>query len=57
MFFYLAIIAVMVILMLKLKSYYDQLTNLKNLGSNFNLDTSSLSDFDISNYLQGLLGQ
>ena len=57
LFFYLAIIIAMVVLMLKLKTYYDTLTNLKNLGSGFNLDTSSLSDFDITNYFQGLLGQ
>ena len=43
--FYLAIIIAMIVMMSKLKTYYDQLTNLKNLGSNFNLDTSSLSDF------------
>lgn len=49
-FFYLAIIAVMVILMLKLKSYYDQLTNLKN----FDFSGTSLENFDLSNYFQGL---
>ncbi len=52
--FYLAIIIAMVILMSKLKTYYDSLSNLRNLGNGFNFDSSSLEGLDINNYLQGL---
>jgi hypothetical protein len=38
----------------KLKSYFDQLNNIKNLGNNFNLNSDTLKDFDINNYLNGL---
>lgn len=50
-FFYIIMIVALVILITKLKAYYDQLTNLKN---GFNFDTSSLEGLDFSNYLQGL---
>ena len=51
--FYLIMIIAMVILALKLKTYYDQLTKLNGL-TNFNLNGSSFEGLDINNYLQGL---
>ena len=51
--FYLIIFGIMIFLLLKLKTYYDQLNNLKN----FDFSNTSLGDFDLSNYFQGLFNR
>ena len=54
LFFYIALIIALIVMAFKLKSYFDQLNNIKNLGNNFNLNSDTLKDFDINNYLNGL---
>ena len=55
--FYGIVIAVLVVLVLKLKSYFDYFSGLKDLGSNLGFDTSSLKDFDLGGLFGGLFGQ
>jgi len=54
LFFYIALIIALIVMAFKLKTYFDQLNNIKNLGNNFNLNSDTLKDFDINNYLNGL---
>ena len=54
--FYGIMLAILIILVLKLKSYLDYFSGLKNLGNGFGFDTSSLKDYDLGNLFGGLFG-